>query len=110
MTGLSLSKEYGEHSLLGRKSLPENCRPLGVGLRSPGGSALHLRQSRAAAVLQADWPKSRGGVEQFVDLDRWLRLDGHRRNPGTSADLVTAGLFVALYEGWSEAPFAWSAD
>ena len=29
-------------------------------------------------------------------LDRWLRSDGHRRNPGTTADVVAAALFVVL--------------
>lgn len=32
-------------------------------------------------------------------LDQWLRGDGNRRNPGTTADLIAAGLFVALTEG-----------
>ena len=30
------------------------------------------------------------------DLDFWLRSDGHRRNPGTTADLVTAALYIGL--------------
>lgn len=29
-------------------------------------------------------------------LDRWMRQIGHRRNPGTTADLIAAGLFVLL--------------
>jgi triphosphoribosyl-dephospho-CoA synthetase len=32
-------------------------------------------------------------------LDADLRGDGNARNPGTTADLVTAVLFVALLEG-----------
>jgi triphosphoribosyl-dephospho-CoA synthase len=35
----------------------------------------------------------------LADFDAWLRADGHRRNPGSTADLVTASLFVALREG-----------
>lgn len=31
------------------------------------------------------------------ELDFWLRSDGHRRNPGTTADLITAGLFVTIF-------------
>ena len=42
-------------------------------------------------------------LEQFwrsvADLDFWLRSDGHRRNPGTTADLIAATLFVAIYNG-----------
>ena len=30
------------------------------------------------------------------DLDFWLRSDGHRRNPGTTADLIAAALYVGL--------------
>jgi len=32
------------------------------------------------------------------EFDRWLRADGHRRNPGTTADLVAACLFAAIRE------------
>ena len=35
----------------------------------------------------------------LAEFDFWLRQDGHRRNPGTSADLVAAGLFVSLQDG-----------
>ncbi len=34
----------------------------------------------------------------LADFDFWLRADGHRRNPGTSADLIAAALFVLLRE------------
>jgi triphosphoribosyl-dephospho-CoA synthase len=46
-----------------------------------------------------------------VDLDRHLRSDGNRRNPGTTADLITACLFVALRERkvTPAAPFRWAA-
>ena len=47
--------------------------------------------------------------EQFwsaaSDLDFWLRSDGHRRNPGTTADLIAAGLFIGLANGSLKAPF-----
>ncbi len=36
------------------------------------------------------------GRRRFLDFDRWLRQDVHARNPGTTADLVAACLFVAL--------------
>ena len=38
------------------------------------------------------------GRAAYDGFDRWLRADGHARNPGTTADLVTACLFVALRE------------
>jgi triphosphoribosyl-dephospho-CoA synthase len=37
--------------------------------------------------------------QELADFDRWLRADGNRRNPGTTADLVAAGLFVLIREG-----------
>ena len=39
-----------------------------------------------------------------AELDFWLRSDGHLRNPGTTADLVAATLFVALYNGTLTVP------
>ena len=53
---------------------------------------------RAAAVLDAGWPTSDGWTA-LAELDAWLRAEGSGRNPGTTADLVTACLFVALREG-----------
>jgi len=47
-------------------------------------------------------------VEEFwrsvAELDFWLRSDGHRRNPGTTADLIAATLFVAIYNGTLSVP------
>ena len=40
------------------------------------------------------------------DLDFWMRSDGHRRNPGTTADLIVAGLFVAMINDQLSPPFA----
>ncbi|MFK7767050.1 MAG: triphosphoribosyl-dephospho-CoA synthase [Mariniblastus sp.] len=39
------------------------------------------------------------------ELDFWLRSDGHRRNPGTTADLVAATLFVAIQNRIIRPPF-----
>ena len=33
-----------------------------------------------------------------AEFDFWLRADGHRRNPGTSADIIAAALFMLLRE------------
>jgi triphosphoribosyl-dephospho-CoA synthase len=51
----------------------------------------------AARVLAAGWPDH--GAAELDHLDAWLRADGHARNPGTTADLVTAALFVCLRAG-----------
>jgi triphosphoribosyl-dephospho-CoA synthase len=54
---------------------------------------------RAIQVIEAGWPETEGGRTEIASFDSWLRADGHRRNPGTTADLVTASLFIALREG-----------
>ena len=57
--------------------------------------------SRAQAVLDAGWPESADGTAACAEFDRWLRADGHRRNPGTTADLIAATLFAAQRDsGW----------
>jgi triphosphoribosyl-dephospho-CoA synthase len=65
---------------------------------------------RAHAVLAAGWPNSAVGERERARLDDWLRAEGHSRNPGTTADLVTASLFVLLREGSMKlpSPFPWS--
>ena len=54
-------------------------------------------------------PISDSNKEQYWaavgELDFWLRSDGHRRNPGTTADLIAAILFVAIYNGDIKPPF-----
>ena len=54
---------------------------------------------RARALLDAGRFDSPPWKAAFTDFDDWLRQDGHRRNPGTTADLVAATLFAALREG-----------
>ena len=41
---------------------------------------------------------------KLFEFDEWLRADGHRRNPGTTADLIAATLFVGLRDGLIAAP------
>jgi triphosphoribosyl-dephospho-CoA synthase len=59
---------------------------------------------RAAQVLEAGWPHSVEGQSALEQLDAWLRASGHARNPGTTADLVTASLFLALRQGTMQLP------
>jgi triphosphoribosyl-dephospho-CoA synthase len=56
----------------------------------------------AAQVLQAGTPIDEAFWQAVADLDFWLRSDGHRRNPGTTADLIAAGLFALLRDGIME--------
>jgi triphosphoribosyl-dephospho-CoA synthase len=52
------------------------------------------------------------GRRAGVELDRHLRSDGNKLNPGTTADLITACLFVALRENKvaPSAPFRWRVE
>jgi triphosphoribosyl-dephospho-CoA synthase len=54
---------------------------------------------RAQLVMNSGSPGDVVYQQAITELDAWLRADGHRRNPGTTADLVAAGLFVLLREG-----------
>jgi len=49
------------------------------------------------------------GRAAYAEFDRWLRRDGHAFNPGTTADLIAACLFIALRERRMTVnfPFAW---
>lgn len=60
---------------------------------------------RAHRILDSGRPGDDAYDYGLSDLDFWLRADGHRRNPGTTADLVAAGLFVALRDGIIKPPF-----
>ncbi len=62
--------------------------------------------ARAEAVQQAGPLGSEDYWCAVADLDFWLRGDGNRRNPGTTADLITAALFAGLREGQIGPPFA----
>jgi triphosphoribosyl-dephospho-CoA synthase len=60
----------------------------------------------AARVLNTGTPGSPEYPRALADLDFWLRSDGHRRNPGTTADLLAAALFVILRDRRASPPFA----
>lgn len=53
--------------------------------------------SRRAQVAASDICTGQPMNRQLLtEFDGWLRADGHRRNPGATADLVAAGVFLAL--------------
>jgi triphosphoribosyl-dephospho-CoA synthase len=64
------------------------------GVEAAGRVAAGARQ-----VLAAGGPRSPRGREALAELDASLREQGNALNPGTTADLVTAVVFVALLEG-----------
>jgi triphosphoribosyl-dephospho-CoA synthase len=59
----------------------------------------------AGRALAAGRPGDAVYYDAVAELDFWLRSDHHRRNPGTTADLITAGLFAALRDGVIRPPF-----
>jgi triphosphoribosyl-dephospho-CoA synthase len=68
-------------------------------VRKCGQKVAKEASARAAKVIDAGSPGDDAYESAVEDLDFWLRADGHRRNPGTTADLIAAGLFVLLREG-----------
>ena len=79
-------------------------------LRKRGWHEAQDASLRARRVLDAGWPDSAKGRDALVAFDRWLRALRNLRNPGTTADLVTASLFAALREGIIPvpSPYPWS--
>jgi triphosphoribosyl-dephospho-CoA synthase len=66
-------------------------------------------EKRSAEVLALGGIATTEGRAAGVALDQYLRSDGNKLNPGTTADLITACLFVALRENkvTPAAPFRW---
>jgi triphosphoribosyl-dephospho-CoA synthase len=60
---------------------------------------------RAAAAIGEGATGDPAYLQAVADLDFWLRSDHHRRNPGTTADMIAAILFVGLREGHLQPPF-----
>jgi triphosphoribosyl-dephospho-CoA synthase len=71
--------------------------------RKCGADVARESARRASSVLEVGINSTRGR-ERLRQLDLWLRVDGHRRNPGTTADLVAGCLFAALREGLVSPP------
>jgi len=66
------------------------------------GDAMAADVSRRARVaLDAGGVRSEPGRHAIAEMDRALRDGRHTRNPGTTADLTTAAIFVVLLDGAS---------
>ena len=72
--------------------------------RKCGQAIAQESADRASNVLD----EAKQGEQEYhaalSEFDFWLRSDGHRRNPGTTADFIGAVLLVGLREGWLEPP------
>lgn len=68
-------------------------------VRKCGMAVASRLQQQAAEVQRHGWPSRMQSWALYNLFDDWLRADGHSRNPGTTADLVAACLFVAIRDG-----------
>lgn len=80
---LRLLAEFGD-SLIARKCGPD---------------ASEQSARLAGRVLAAGWPDGNAAMLAMAELDEYLRGDGNRRNPGTTADMTAGILFAALRDG-----------
>lgn len=105
--------EHGAWSLFHTRSW-EDCADkrlawLAVNMLATRGDSLIARkcgeqtsldvQRRAHGVLQSGWPQSASGESRYAEFDTFLRDTHHRRNPGTTADMIAAVLFAVLRSG-----------
>ena len=113
VTGYAVSFELGLPAL--RRALGDGLRPRDAVVelclrllaavpdsliaRKRGREAADRVSSGAARVLAAGGVRSDAGRTALASFDASLREDGNALNPGTTADLVTAVLFVGLLEG-----------
>jgi triphosphoribosyl-dephospho-CoA synthase len=67
--------------------------------RKLGMAEAELISRRAQEARQAGGTRSPEGRRALAELDRELRDPRNRRNPGTSADLTCAALFIVILEG-----------
>lgn len=87
-------------SLDGGRSLEEAIIAAHLTLLAGHPDSLILRKRGPETAAEASRRAAEAlGSGALDDLDAWLRADGHARNPGTTADLTAAALFVALSEG-----------
>jgi triphosphoribosyl-dephospho-CoA synthase len=73
--------------------------------RKCGAQESQRATALAAQVLGAGGPGDEAYYAALADYDFWLRADGHRRNPGTTADLIAAALFAGLRDGLLPPPW-----
>jgi triphosphoribosyl-dephospho-CoA synthase len=66
--------------------------------RKCGDVAYHETACRAEYLIKAGFEPSPHHWQALAEFDAWLRADGHRRNPGTTADLIAAIWFIAIRE------------
>ncbi len=106
----ALQKSLDRHQVLSAAIVQTQLRlmrdfPDSLIIRKCGPEIAQEASDRAAQVLSSGQPGDEAYERGLADLDFWLRADRHRRNPGTTADLICAGLFVLLREGKLAGPW-----
>lgn len=89
-------------TLIARKVSWERAREISVWAKQ---LADEFFSTRSQGVGTPDWLEQ--CERSLGDLDFALRSDGNRLNPGTTADLIAAGLLVALLSGIIVLPACW---
>jgi triphosphoribosyl-dephospho-CoA synthase len=72
-------------------------RPDSLIVRKHGKEIGNVVQSHALAVLQSGVYSSQSYELAWAKFDGFLRQNHHRMNPGTTADLIAAAVFLASY-------------
>ena len=70
-------------------------RPDGLIAKKAGEKQAEDVRALAEKTMNA-WNQDTGPLELMIHLDEELRKEGNLLNPGTTADLVSAGLFCKL--------------
>lgn len=70
----------------------------------------NLVREKAGEVMKLGGIATAKGRKAAVQFDRYLRSNGNKLNPGTTADLIAACMFVALRENRAKpsTPFQWT--
>jgi triphosphoribosyl-dephospho-CoA synthase len=69
-------------------------------VRKAGRERAEEVSERARMILDEGGSGSERGLDELRELDVELQMAGGELNPGTTADLTAASIFVALLEGW----------
>ena len=79
-------------------------------VRKCGKQLAEAVSTQAAAILAVGEPGAAPYASALREFDFSLRVGGHKRNPGTSADLIAAGLFVLLRDNRLDWPVGFYGD
>jgi triphosphoribosyl-dephospho-CoA synthase len=82
-------------------------RPDTLIARKRGADVARQSSDWAKRVLDAGGTETEEGTRLLAEFDAWSRADGNARNPGSTADLITATLFAALRDCRVPFPPGW---